>query len=152
MSGVEQGAVILHLENALRLARGDDLSTPMRLATANGDKVLEAAKLIYQSRRRRDIYFGHLGCEFGEPGWDILLDLFIAGREGRLTPVSSACIAAAVPATTGLRWIAHMEDRGLIARHEDPRDKRRSLLELTDGATQAVERYLATELLPRSSA
>lgn len=53
---------------------------------------------------------------FADPAWDILLDLTLARLDGRQTPVSSLCIAAAVPTTTALRWIKTLLDRGLIER------------------------------------
>jgi DNA-binding MarR family transcriptional regulator len=57
--------------------------------------------------------------------------------------VSSLCIAAAVPATTALRWIKTMTDTGLFERHADPRDGRRIFMALSPRAAQAMERYFA---------
>lgn len=69
---------------------------------------------------------------FADPAWDILLDLTLARLEGRLTPVSSLCIAAAVPTTTALRWIKTLLDRGLIERRPDPDDRRRHYIHASD--------------------
>jgi DNA-binding MarR family transcriptional regulator len=56
--------------------------------------------------------------------------------------VSSLCIAAAVPATTALRWIKLLTDRGLFLRAADPQDGRRVYIELSDEAARGVAAYL----------
>jgi hypothetical protein len=106
-----------------------DLATPDATAKrAHG--TVSLARNIYRFRRRRERTFGK--DLFADPAWDLLLDLFIAGREGREISVSSACIAANAPATTALRWICQLEREGLISRALDPGDGRRSHLHLTD--------------------
>jgi predicted transcriptional regulator len=64
---------------------------------------------------------------FADPAWDMLLDLLQAEIAQHRVPVSSLCIAAAVPATTALRWIKTMTDVGLFKRRADPHDGRRCL-------------------------
>ena len=81
------------------------------------------------------------GGLFGEPGWAILLDLFVAASEGREVPVISTCIASGSPQTTALRWIALLERRGLVMRRPDPSDSRSALLTLTPAADTAVADY-----------
>jgi DNA-binding MarR family transcriptional regulator len=58
-------------------------------------------------------------------------------------PVSSLCIAAAVPATTALRWIRTMTDAGLFRRRADPHDGRRIFVELSPSASAAMRQYFA---------
>jgi DNA-binding MarR family transcriptional regulator len=58
-------------------------------------------------------------------------------------PVSSLCIAAAVPATTALRWVKNMTDTGLFVRRADPHDGRRVFVELSREASVAMRRYFA---------
>ncbi|WP_298188977.1 MarR family winged helix-turn-helix transcriptional regulator [Novosphingobium sp.] len=103
---------------------------------------LELARRAYSDRRRRSKYFD--ASLFGEPAWDLLLDLFIAEKEGRRVSVTSACIGAAVPSTTALRWILVLENEDLVWRENDPKDARRAFLHLTAKAyTQMIE-YLST--------
>lgn len=101
---------------------------------------LALARQAYALRRRRAAIFGNAEL-FGEPAWDILLDLFIAQGEGKSVSVSSACIGSAAPATTGLRWLGVLADEGLIVRENDPEDQRRVLVRLTATGTAAMERY-----------
>ena len=71
----------------------------------------------------------------------MLLDLLQAEIAQLRVPVSSLCIAAAVPATTALRWIKTMTDVGLFKRRADPHDGRRIFVELSTGASDAMRRY-----------
>ena len=91
-------------------------------------------------RRDRDRF---LPAEiFADPAWDMLLDLTAARLEGRSVPVSSLCIAAAVPTTTALRWVRSLPEAGLLERRMDPADARRSHVALSDAVAAAMLDYL----------
>ena len=94
-------------------------------------ETLRIAKLLYEARRRRDVASPIKGL-FGEPGWDILLDLFIARKTRTALQVSSVCAGAGLPSTTVLRWIARLEKEGLILRVADQEDARRRHVSLTN--------------------
>ena len=93
-------------------------------------------RAMIRARRLRDQYFS--GDLFADPAWDILLDLMAARLEGRKVAVSSLCIAAAVPATTALRWIKLLTDRGLLVRVADPEDGRRVHIGLAEEAARVL--------------
>lgn len=80
---------------------------------------------------------------FADPAWDILLNLLQAELLHQRVPVSNLCVAAAVPATTALRWITTLVKRGLIARRPDPLDGRRIFIELAPETSSALRRYFA---------
>jgi Winged helix DNA-binding domain len=91
---------------------------------------------LIQLRRRRD---AALGADlFADPAWDMMLDLMAARIDRLKVAVSSLCIAAAVPATTALRWIKTLTEMGVFKRVNDPTDKRRIFIELSDQAATAV--------------
>jgi DNA-binding MarR family transcriptional regulator len=73
----------------------------------------------------------------------MLLDLLQAEIAQHRVPVSSLCIAAAVPATTALRWFKTMTDNGLFNRRADPHDGRRVFIELAPATSLAMRRYFA---------
>ena len=98
-------------------------------------------RAIIRARRMRDEYFGK--DLFADPAWDMVLDLFAAKLENRNVSVSSLCIAAAVPATTALRWIGNLHEAGLFERHADPQDRRRAYIALTDRAVRGMHGYIA---------
>jgi DNA-binding MarR family transcriptional regulator len=111
--------------------------TPPPVASVSAADV----RAIIRLRRMRDRYFK--SDLFADPSWDMLLDLMAARIERKRVPVSSLCIAAAVPPTTGLRWIKTMCDHGLFVRVADPEDGRRVFIELSDGAATAMTAYLS---------
>jgi Winged helix DNA-binding domain len=121
----------------------DDVAPiPPRASTHEGGPALEAGQVraIIRARRLREQYFS--ADLFADPAWDMLLDLMAARLERRQVAVSSLCIAAAVPATTALRWIKTMSDHGLFVRAADPQDGRRVYIELSDEAAEGLEAYL----------
>lgn len=126
---------------ALAVNLQGDGAVDLRRIEAGTAETLDYARWAYRSRRSRSHYFGDERL-FGEPAWDMLLDLYIADREGKRVPVTSACIGAAVPTTTGLRWLALLEQQGLVIREPDPADARRALVRLTTHAVDAMERFL----------
>ncbi len=92
-------------------------------------------------RRLRDSRFD--ADLFADPAWDILLDLLAARLEGKTVSVSSLCIAAAVPATTALRWITGMTQNGLLLRRMDPKDARRVFIELSEEVADKLLAYFS---------
>jgi hypothetical protein len=130
-----------------------ELSMPRQaqLDSAQGDPLDPAARRrrfgvlarkTYAARRRRAAIFGEADL-FGEPAWDILLDLYIAHVEGKDVSVSSACIGSAAPPTTGLRWLGVLAEHGMVVREHDPDDQRRVLVRLTERGLEAMDRYFA---------
>jgi predicted transcriptional regulator len=99
------------------------------------------AKRVYRSRRERERYLP--ANLFFDPAWDMLLDLFIASCQSKQLATKGLCLAAGVPPTTAIRYIDALVKAGLVARLDDPRDARRTLVVLTEEGRQAMARYLA---------
>ncbi len=113
---------------------------------AAGNKRRDAialARSAYSNRRARNAIFGNAEL-FGEPAWDILLDLYIAHGSGKPVSVSSACIGSASPPTTGLRWLGVLADNDLVLREHDAEDQRRVLVRLTDKGLAAMDEYFSS--------
>ena len=103
------------------------------------------ARKIYSARRKVDEIFGVPGFSVS-PAWDILLDLYQAKNMGKEISVTSACIGAACPPTTALRWLQALESLQLVKRQQDHEDKRRSMIKLTEGGKVKVVNALALHL------
>ena len=99
----------------------------------------ETVRSVIRARRARARYFPE--DLFADPAWDMLLDLLQAEIAQLRVPVSSLCIAAAVPATTALRWLKTLVSQGLFIRRADPHDGRRVFVELAPDASLAMRRY-----------
>ena len=102
---------------------------------------VERVRAVIRARRLRARFFAE--DLFADPAWDMLLDLLQAEISHLRVPVSSLCIAAAVPATTALRWLKTMVARGLLVRRADPHDGRRVFVELSPETSRALHSYFA---------
>lgn len=100
---------------------------------------LETALETYNMRRMREKVFGSPQL-FGEPTWDIMLDLFIGELRNTRMQTTSVCIGSQAPQTTALRWIALLEKEDLVHRYRDKTDSRRVYVQLTDRALKAMTR------------
>ncbi len=101
----------------------------------------ETVRHVIRARRLRSRFFPEE--LFADPAWDMLLDLLQAEIAQLRVPVSSLCIAAAVPATTALRWLKALVSQGVFVRRADPHDGRRVFVELAPEASRALRRYFA---------
>ncbi|WP_300539266.1 winged helix DNA-binding protein [Sphingosinicella sp.] len=116
---------------------------PVLPAAVTDRSAAETARSIREIRKRQARKQFFPAELFADPAWDIMLDLAAARLEGKQVSVSSLCIAADVPTTTALRWIKGMTDAGMLARRSDPEDGRRSFIDLSDKAAEAMDRYIA---------
>lgn len=100
------------------------------------------AMAIYRMRRRRT---DHLpSALLGEVGWDMLLDLFVHAVDGKQVSTTSLCHAAEAPIPTGLRWIAILEQHGLVERRQSETDARVTYVNLSDEGMRRMSALLAT--------
>lgn len=128
-----------HAAQALPAPQGRHLST------------CQAALEIIEQRRMRSAIFGERDI-FGEPAWDILLDLYVNQIRQLSVSVKSASIASGKPASTGLRWLNILGEEGLICSEDDPRDHRRRFVRLTPEGCASMNRYFdkVAECAPRT--
>lgn len=137
---------IARVKEAVETAR-DRLEESERIIEAaekNLDPIidpLQLAKFLYGLRRSRGSFFP--ADLFAEPGWDLLLDLYIARREGGIVTTTAASVAACVPYSTGYKWIEKMADQGILYLSRSPSDKRLTLVALTDAAVQQMDDLLS---------
>jgi DNA-binding MarR family transcriptional regulator len=125
-----------------RLSTEPDLNAEKKTSEADIPEVsVQTVSAVIRARRLRERYFS--AELFSDPAWDIMLDLLHSELMQVRVSVSNLCMAAAVPATTALRWIGSMAEQGLILRHGDPRDRRRVFIELAPEVSLALRRYFA---------
>jgi hypothetical protein len=74
----------------------------------------DRARALLAQRRSRDAAAGSYAELFGEPGWDILLILFVAYEENRTMASGPLLAEAGIRAAVGRRWLQVMQARGLI--------------------------------------
>ena len=101
--------------------------------------LLDQLSLSIQIRRIRRSHFGT--AEISGPVWDMMLDLMLAGANGRVLSASDLATGAGVPLSSGLRMIASLEQRGLVHRSIDERDRRRTIVRLSENGTERMASY-----------
>ncbi len=104
-------------------------------------KFVDWLRMEHKRRIRRSAFL--LPDIFGEPGWDMLLDLAAAQLDGRVISVTSACLSSGVPQSTALRWLVMLEAEGLVERHPDETDGRRTVVRPTAKALNGLKDYFS---------
>ena len=105
------------------------------------------AKTMLLERRDRNLV---LSAELlGDPAWDMLLDLFVAGDNAKSVSVTSLCHASGVPPSTALRWIGLLVGVDLIERVNDPDDGRRVNVTLAIKGRASLCNYLEVTAVRR---
>jgi hypothetical protein len=99
-----------------------------------------ARRLLEISHQVDSVFEGPL---LANPGWDILLDLFIQRSEGKRISIISVCIAANAPTSTVLRYLQAMMDVGTIIRSRSVEDSQGLLISLSDEAYAKMKAILA---------
>lgn len=105
-------------------------------------RALRNAEMTFQRRSLRNEMLG--GSEhFGEPAWDILLDLFIHEAKGRHLSMSALCVTAAIPTSSAMKLIQRMCDDGILERSPDMADGRRSFITIAPAVADRLRAYFA---------
>ncbi len=115
-------------------------SGALHRAGAASDLRSRARNILKLRRERERLLDRRL---FGEPGWDMLLELYVAHCDGKSVTVSAVAQASAGPTTTGLRYISLLAEAGLVERTKAAHDRRSILVSLTDEGLAAIEKLLA---------
>lgn len=151
-SAKQKAEQLLHLSDEVSRIAGTlarlstDQASPLLGTESSGEAKrpevsAERVRSVIHARRLRSQYFPE--DLFADPAWDIMLNLLGAEISEYRVPISNACMASAVPATTALRWLKLLERRGMIVRHSDPHDGRRVFVELTPETSVALRHYFA---------
>lgn len=83
---------------------------------------------------------------FHEPAWDILLVLFIAAGEQCRRRVTDVCNDSRAPASTCLRYITLLEQKGYVSKQPNVLDGRVGFLSLTKLGEDCMRALLSDEL------
>ena len=94
----------------------------------------ETVTAAIQARRQRSQFLPPY--LFGEPAWDMLLELFHAELTNRGITAAGLCDSVAVPVAVGERWIDALVQEGLVVR-------RSTSLELSPEGSEALRHYFA---------
>jgi hypothetical protein len=88
----------------------------------------------------RDEAFG--ATLFGEPAWDLLLDLYVAACEQRPVSLIAASMAASVSTEDAVRWFILLEEHGLVERVYTGSEMSRAIVTLSRLGFERMTRLL----------
>jgi hypothetical protein len=126
----------------IRVTSGCQVSAPQRSKPSSRvESAVETARRAYDERKARAKFVGNEDM-FGEPAWDILLDLFIRQANEERVTVKIASLSADMTPTTTMRWLYVLELNQLIQSHVDPADPNRHQIHLTPAGYEGMLRYL----------
>ena len=135
------------------LAKGGEepeMPAPLALGTGGASlRLVDQLSLSIQVRRLRKSHFGP--AHITDATWDMMLDLMVAQTSGRNLSASDLATGAGVPLSSGLRMIAALERLGLAHRSIDDRDRRRSLVRLTEKGIERMASYFEEIALIRQT-
>jgi DNA-binding MarR family transcriptional regulator len=94
-----------------------------------------------RARHLRRRYFPDMF--FGEPAWDMLLELLDAELDARQVTITNLCEAVGVPGSVGIRWLNSLVAEGLVRKRPDPHNTFCEFIELEPAASTAFRRYFA---------
>lgn len=134
----DQNALVVHSDQELPAS-----STVGEVARNSEITLAEVAAQLYEERRLRDLCFREVDI-FGEPAWDILLDVAFAEAKGEMLSVSKVCIGSCVPVSTAMRWINILQSRNLVYKVGDTGDPLETYVRLTEQGHENTKRYLAS--------
>lgn len=80
---------------------------------------------------------------FGEPAWDMLLDLFIHESKGQHLSMSSLCATAGIPNSSAMKLAQRLCEAGILERTPDIFDGRRTLMKIAPEVAHRLRAYFA---------
>jgi len=119
-------------------------SVQPRLQEADFPRLSRLARMVLKARAKRADFLPP--DVFGEPGWNMLLELFTAREQEQRIAVTSLCIASLAPMTTAMRWLDKLVASDLAVLKPSTSDGRVIYVELSRNGFVSMQRYFRTAL------
>jgi hypothetical protein len=113
-------------------------------------EIVEAAGRALKVEQERARFFG--AEMFFNPGWAILLHLFVSSANGRPVDTGNLCLAAGVPDTVALRHLAVLVSANFVRRRPNPDHPGATCLTLTALGEKALCDYFSRAPRERDAA
>ena len=113
---------------------------PPDVAPTTADLLSLAERITSIRSARKEILPSTL---FGEPGWDMMLALYVASKKGQRLTITNVCDASDAPSTTALRWLDRLVELDMVRRLPHATDLRVIFIELAPGAGELLETFLS---------
>lgn len=115
-------------------------------APAVSDNELVLAN-IHRWMRRRTLRQQLLGSPelFGDPAWEMVLDVLVHECEGKDISISAMCITSGIPLSSALRLAQKLCAVGILRRDPDIFDGRRTFMRLDPAVSHKLRAYFSIE-------
>ena len=125
----------------LRAGKEDMRSADGASDTALPGALANARRSVRRLLLRRQL----MGADslFGEPAWDMLVELFIAHCEGAKVPTGALGIGSGLSSSSAQRLVQRLDDAQLVVRAPDPDDARRHFVSLSPEIAHRLTAYFA---------
>lgn len=134
---IEAATRLVHsLERMIEEPRASNADVPTQ------EQLVRLAKRLRDMRKSRCRFFDE--NLFGEPGWDMILSLFISDVEGYRLKVTDLMHESQATPSTALRWIDRLAELGLVQRRENPFDRRSQFVEMPADGIRKTTALLET--------
>lgn len=128
------------LELADRMEWGGGDPSEDRSHRFESSALAASAATIRRVRRRRVGYFDMK--LFGEPAWDMLVEVFIRHARGRTTELGRLLTVSGSAPATAERYLRTLEQAGHLRRHPDPDHPGEPLVAITDDGYETMRNFL----------
>lgn len=106
-------------------------------STTSADQRLALCRALILERTLVTEIAGAVLC--ANPIWDMLLDLYVADREGRLLYIWPLSVAGRIPISSAHRKVELMVQKGMAIRTVDQSDRRRVGIQLSPSFRPVLE-------------
>jgi DNA-binding MarR family transcriptional regulator len=103
--------------------------------------LVDAARRSITRRKLRTAIFPD--AIFGEPAWDMLLELYARGSDNEPDVQNLLAELSGIPTTTAIRWMDYLEEQQLIRRDVHPFNGQHPVIRLTEKAKAIMDCYFA---------
>lgn len=103
--------------------------------------VVDRAKRLLRMMRRRESYLPNSQV-FGDPALALLLEVYVASEENGCVAISTLCEGLKKPVAITSRWIAILQDEGLVDKCNRYVEQSGDCVEITDKARTICQEYL----------
>ena len=140
--------ILCRIDHLLRIV--DEVPCAGLQLKVAGAEMVEAAASALRAEQERATFFG--ADMFPNPGWAMLLQIYVSDARGNAVDTDALCAAAGVPETVALRHLAVLVSAKLVRRQPHAGRPEATCLALTPAGEKALCDYFSRAPRERDAA
>lgn len=117
----------------------DEIPEKNKHESYSKSKFIDSVEYHLHVRKIREQHFGRK--IFGEPVWDILLELYLSELKDKKVSTSNLILSAPYSSSTALRWIKNLEENNMIFKSPSRIDGRVQYQRISKSAFDKMTKY-----------